>query len=120
MSNMREEADIRKLKGTIGLARKAGTVISGTDAVIDGVRKRKVLAVYAASDISEQTEKKLCDKTAFYQIPMYALPFSMNALSDCIGSKKLTAAVGLTNKNFIEMIGDIAEKDDNTVNMESE
>ena len=97
------EKSKNKLENILGLARKAGAVIAGTDLVIDSVRKRKACHVFICSDASEATVKKLYDKTSFYKTPITELDLSMNELSRCVGLLRPTAAVSITNKNFLKL-----------------
>ena len=53
-----------RLLGMIGLAKRAGRLVCGTDAVISAVSSaKKPQLVIAADDISERTKKQLSDTT---------------------------------------------------------
>gem|GEM_PF-1840959 len=93
-----------KLGNTLGLAKKAGAIIAGTELVIDAVRKKKACHVFMCSDVSPGTSKKILDKTAFYQVPVTKLNLTMSELARYIGLLRLTAAVAITNKNFLKLI----------------
>ena len=106
-----------KIKNTLGLARKAGAIIAGTELVIDSVRKKKACHVFACSDASPGTVKKLRDKTSFYNVPITQLDLTMSELGDCTGLLRPTAAVSLTNKNFLKLLNltDLADLTATTV-----
>lgn len=89
-----------RVKGVLGLARKAGALACGTHAVLDAVRAGKALLVLAANDISANTEKQVRDKTAFRSVPLEVLPFGAAELGHCIG-KSETAAVALLEQGFV-------------------
>jgi ribosomal protein L7Ae-like RNA K-turn-binding protein len=63
-------------------------------------RKPPVLAVLEASDTSENTHKKLADKCAYYQVPLYRLTADTARLGKAIGKTGAVAAVGLTDENL--------------------
>jgi len=92
-----------KTENSLGLAKKAGAITAGTELVIDSIRKKKAVHVFICSDASVGTVKKLCDKAAFYQIPVTKLELTMSELAKCVGLLRPTAAVSLTNKNFLKL-----------------
>ena len=91
-----------KLLSTVGLCARARKLVSGTPMVCEALRSRKppVLAVLEASDTSENTHKKLADKCAFYQVPLYRLTADTARLGKAIGKTGAVAAVGLTDENL--------------------
>jgi ribosomal protein L7Ae-like RNA K-turn-binding protein len=54
----------------LGLAMRAGKVISGEESVLREVRAKAVYLVILANDVAPTTEKKLTDKCRSYQIPL--------------------------------------------------
>jgi ribosomal protein L7Ae-like RNA K-turn-binding protein len=104
-----DKIDKNKIANGLGLAKKAGAVTAGTALVIDSVRKKKAVHVFLCSDASVGTVKKLCDKSAFYQIPVTRLDLTMSELAKCVGLIRPTAAVSLTDKNFLKLIGKSTE-----------
>ena len=59
-----------KMKSLIGLARRAGKVITGDEACMKAVRSGKARLIIVATDASENTHKKYADKCTFYQIKL--------------------------------------------------
>ena len=93
-----------RTENILGLAKKAGAVIAGTELVIESVRKKKACHVFICSDASFGTVKKISDKADFYKVPVTKLDITMSELSHCVGLSRLTAAVSLTNKNFLNLL----------------
>ena len=91
--------------GALGLCRKAGKVVIGTDAVIDALRaKVPPLAVFAAGDNSENTNKRLRDKCATYAVPLYPLPANGEDLARALGKSAKTAAVAVTDEHLCRLV----------------
>jgi len=105
---------INKIGGVLGLAKKAGALCAGTEPVVDSVRKGRALHVYISSDASENTVKKLFDKTAFYNVPATKLGLTMEELAHCVGYISSTAAVSLTDKNFLKLMEKCLKDSDDT------
>lgn len=84
----------------IGIARKAGKLTFGTDAVCDALRRGGKNPVFAASDISEATEKKLTDKCAFYGVKLVRLDADTSELGHAIGKTGAVAAVYVTDEGL--------------------
>ena len=93
-----------KIANALGLARKAGALRAGTELVIDSMRKKKACIVYISSDVSEATLKKIKDKAAFYKVQAEILNLTMDELAHRVGFLRPTAAVSLTDKNFLKLI----------------
>ena len=91
-----------KLLSTVGLCARARKLVSGTPMVCEAMRSGKplILAVLEASDTSDNTHKKLADKCAYYQVPLYRLAADTARLGKAIGKTGAVAAVGLTDENL--------------------
>lgn len=93
------------LLGAIGLCRKAGKLIVGTDAVCLSLReKKKPCGVLAAADVSENTAKRLRDKCESYRVPLYRIEESGEALAAAIGKGAKTAAVAVTDGELWRLV----------------
>jgi len=103
-----------RIFNVLGLAKKAGVLAAGSERVLDSVRKRSAVQVYISSDASENTVKKLSDKTAFYNIPSIKIDLTMDELAHCIGCIYPTAAVSLTDKNFLKLMEKCLKDSDDT------
>lgn len=86
----------------IGIAKKAGRLTFGTDAVCDALRRGGKNPVFAASDISSATEKKLTDKCAFYGVKLVKLEANTTQLGHAIGKTGAVAAVYITDNGLAD------------------
>ena len=84
----------------LGLCRKAGKLIIGTDLVTKSLPSKKTYLVIYASDASENTKKKITDKCSFYEIECVKAPFSSFEISNAIGKSASVCALGITDLNF--------------------
>ena len=57
-----------RLPGLLGLARRAGLTVTGTDAVISRIRRKDARCVLIDSGASDNTRKKLTDSCHSYGI----------------------------------------------------
>lgn len=60
-----------KVSGMLGLAERAGKLISGETKVLDAIRSGKAELVILATDASDNTKKMFHDKCSSYGIPYY-------------------------------------------------
>lgn len=95
---------MQKILNNLGLCNKAGFLITGTDFVIDAIRKKKTCYVFIASDASENTKKMLISKCEYYGIK-YNIQYTTNELSFAIGKiNKVTIAIKESGKSFLKII----------------
>jgi len=95
----------------LGLARKAGAITAGTELVIDSMRRGKACRVYISSEVSQATLKKLKDKAAFYKVQAEIIDLTMDELAHRVGLLRPTAAVSLTDRNFLKLTEKIKSSD---------
>ena len=100
---MNEDKNLKQVLFSIGLAKKAGKLISGTDAVCDEIRKNKIFLVICAGDVSDNTKKKISDCCLYYHTTLYVTDISKEVLGHGIG-KSFAACVGITDNNLSELI----------------
>ncbi len=86
----------------IGLARKSGKLVIGTDSVIKSLQNNKIKLILIGSDASSSTLDKMEKKAFFYHIPLIKKYSSME-LSFAVG-KRSSMVFGLTDKGFAEAI----------------
>ena len=91
-----------KLYGMLGLAKRAGKVVSGTDAVIDKVRTKRAFLVIISSNVSEATNKRITDKCDFYQTTK--IIYGTSEVNGKTIGKTNVAAIAVTDKNFADTI----------------
>ena len=88
---------------SIGLARKAGKLLSGTESVCDGIRGGKIRLVIASCDVSENTKKRISDCCTHYGVSLSIAPADKETLGSAIG-KPFAACVGITDENLSKLI----------------
>lgn len=86
----------------IGLAMKAGRIISGGSSCEDAVRDKKAKLVLLANDASENTKKRIQDKCRFYQVPLIRYS-EMDSLGRIIG-KSSRSTLAVTDEGFAKEI----------------
>ena len=90
--------NIRKELSLIGLAAKAGKVVSGEFATEKAVKGRTAYLVLIAEDASENTRKKFRDMCTYYKVPFYNIG-SKEELGTAIG-KEYRACIAVTQEQF--------------------
>jgi ribosomal protein L7Ae-like RNA K-turn-binding protein len=91
----------------LGLARRSGKVMLGTDAVFHALSTKKVVLVFLASDASLKTREQTLKKTYFYNIPVIQ-NFNTDELSGCLGTNN-SKVVALLDAGFAKAINQVIE-----------
>lgn len=60
-----------KVINMLGLAKKAGRLITGEEMVLETIRSGKSRIVIVAKDASGNTKKKFHDKCRYYHVPIF-------------------------------------------------
>jgi ribosomal protein L7Ae-like RNA K-turn-binding protein len=84
----------------LGLCRRAGAVIIGTDLVTKSLPSGKVKLVIYAENSSQNTEKKITDKCKFYGVNCVKAQDSTDDFAHAIGKLSSVSVVGITDENF--------------------
>ena len=92
--------DKTKFLSLLGLCKKSGNVIIGTPMVTKSLPQGKIFAVFYSSASSPSTQKKICDKCAFYNVECIKTDISLEELAHWVGKSASVTAVGITNENF--------------------
>lgn len=106
MSEMRQ-CDETKILSSLGLCVRAGKVIFGVPMICEAMRKggvSKPLAVFEASDTSDNTHKRISDKCAFYGTRLYRLDIDGATLAHALGKSASLAAVAVTDERMCSMV----------------
>jgi ribosomal protein L7Ae-like RNA K-turn-binding protein len=82
----------QKLLNLLGLAKRAGKLITGEELVIKSIQMEKARLVFIASDASENTKKKISDKATYYEVP-FTMSFDTDTLSHAIGANRKAVAI---------------------------
>ena len=87
---------------TLGLAQRAGKVVSGEFMTENAVKSKKAYLVIIAKDVSGNTRKKFCNMCEYYQVPSreYA---SKDELGRSLG-KIFRASLAVTDNGFAQAI----------------
>lgn len=91
-----------KTLNNLGLCKKAGKLITGTDTVVEGLRNNKVELVFLASDTALNTSKKILDKCKTYEVEVIAT-YSSALLSQALG-KTNCHVVGIIDRGFAKLL----------------
>ncbi len=94
---------IKKVLGTLGLATKAGEVVSGEFMTEKSIRDGMAKLVIVAEDASANTKKKFKDSCSFYRIPCVFFS-DKETLGNAIG-KEFRASLAVTDRGFAQSIG---------------
>ena len=82
----------------LGIAAKAGKVVSGEFATENAVKSAKAFLVVTAADASENTAKKFRDMTDFYRVPLFVYG-TKESLGGCIG-KDYRSSLAVTDEKL--------------------
>ena len=91
-----------KVLSSLGMAMRAGKIVTGDETVLKTVRAGKAKLVLVAADASDNTKKKYRDKCASYGV-FLAEAFSRDLLGRALG-KEERAIVAVTDSGFANMI----------------
>ncbi len=114
---MSESNSEEKLLSCLGLCVRAGKVIFGSPMICDAMRRgrgEKPIAVFEASDTSENTHKRLKDKCEFYKIKHIRLKCGGERLAASLGKSSFLAAVAVTDEKMSMMVEKHLTTDNNT------
>lgn len=92
-----------KLLSSLGLTKKAGKLIIGTEAVCDAVRSHKISMIIVSDTASENTKKRISNCAAYYKARIEYINVTPDDLGAAIG-KTATACVGVADENFNKLI----------------
>ncbi len=100
------EINRQKAMNLIGLAMRAGKLVTGEELTIADVRKNKAKIVFVANDASENTKKKIKDKSSYYEVPCFEL-FSEAEITQMIGRPR--KVFGILDKGFAKKTKELIE-----------
>ena len=94
----------------LGLAARAGAVVTGTERVRDGVRDRSLAFVLVAADASANSLDKLVPTLEASGIP-YAVRYERIQLGEAVGRSQLSA-VGLLDASFAARLQELIREEE--------
>ncbi len=87
-----------RILSLLGLATKAGSVVSGEFSTEKAVKSSKAFLVIVADDASDNTKKMFTNMCTYYNVPIYFYS-DKEALGHAIGKEK-RASLAITNEGF--------------------
>lgn len=97
-----------KVFSMLGLAQKAGKLVSGDYTCELLIKSNKCDLVIIANDASDKSKKKFIDMCNFRNVKIFEYG-SKDLLGECIG-KENRAIIGIKDKNFASSIEKIIEE----------
>ena len=99
-----DNGEKKSLLFRLGLGRKAGKMLIGTDNVCDGVRDGRVRLILLASDASQNTVKRATNCAKYYNTEFGILDgVTTDELGRALG-KSSAACVGITDENIVRLV----------------
>lgn len=86
----------------IGMAKKAGKIVSGEFSTEKAVKEGKAKLVIVAQDASDNTKKLFTNKTDFYKVPIYFYS-DKDSLGHCIGCE-IRTSLAILDEGFANAI----------------
>lgn len=87
-----------KVLSMLGLATKAGKVVSGEFSTEKAIKSGKAYLVMVAEDASNNTKKEFSDSCSYYQVP-FVIYGTKETLGHCIG-KQMRASLAVVDAGF--------------------
>lgn len=96
----------QKALNLLGLAQKAGKLLSGESLVLEAVRRNDAKIVVLAIDASENTSKQFLNKAKYYDVAVHRL-FTKDEISHALGKQRTVCA--FTDKGFAASFQKLSE-----------
>ncbi len=81
--------DYKRTAALIGIAKKAGKTVIGTDMAQSAVRSKKksVCLLICSAEASDATLKRISNTAQYYKIPLYTVELGKAELAKCVGKR---------------------------------
>jgi len=93
-----------KALNMLGLAMRAGKMVTGEEMTLKEIRNEKAALVILASDAGKNTQKKIKDKSSYYEIPLLDV-FSTDEISAAIGKPRMV--IGILDQGFARKLQEL-------------
>ena len=93
---------VDRVLSMLGIAAKAGNVVSGEFSTEKAVKTGKAYLVIVSEEASANTNKMFTNMTDFYEVPMYVFG-TKEELGRCIG-KEFRASLAITDENLANAV----------------
>lgn len=100
-----------KFLSMLGLSKRAGSSITGTDLVTKALPSGKVKLVIYAENSSHNTEKKITDKCKYYNVNCIKAHYTSDELSHAVGKLSAVCVIGITDENFSKELFSLISKE---------
>lgn len=100
-----EEMQRRRVLDLLGLAARAGTLVTGTGSVRQAVREERIHRVFLAEDAAPGQRQKIEPLLQARAVPSHTL-FSRVELGSAIGRSPVSA-VGIIDRNLARRLGEL-------------
>ena len=96
----------KKILSLLGIARKAGKTVLGTDMTVESIRKKSssVKVILLASDASQNTVKRIKNTSDYYGVHLTELSADKLQLSALMGQGSELSVIGVTDSGFADAI----------------
>ena len=101
---------MNKVLNLLGIARRAGKLIMGTDSLIKVLPSKKIKLIFIAKDASLATIDKIDKKAYFYQVPVVN-KFTTEELSKALGVGSIKI-IGIADDGFAKSMKEEIERGD--------
>ena len=96
--------DAQKIAGLLGMAQRAGKMVSGEVAVQKAIASGQAAALIVAADISERARETVLREAEARGMPVYNI-FTKEMLGRCLG-KEYRAVAALMDKGFAKTLAE--------------
>lgn len=93
---------MNKVLNLLGIARRAGKLVMGTDSLLNTLPSKKIKLIMMANDVSESTYDKIDKKAYYYKVPVIN-KFSTEELSQALGVSSIKI-IGIIDEGFVKSI----------------
>ncbi|WEG72756.1 YlxQ-related RNA-binding protein [Vagococcus intermedius] len=97
----------QKVLNLLGMATRAGKLVSGEELTIADIRSQKAKIVFVATDASPNTIKKIQDKSAYYNVKCVN-EFTQLELSQAVGRSRMI--LGVCDQGFAKKFQELLTK----------
>lgn len=92
-----------KLINAFGLAKRAGKCVLGTEMCVENIRNKKAKLVIAASDLSDNTVKRLCDSCSYHGVELIFAKADKIELGKRLGKNNGTSSAAILDEGFVNI-----------------
>lgn len=99
-----DKSPAERLSGLLGMAKRAGRLTAGYDAVTALASGGKAKVILFASDLSEKTEKEVRFAAKEHRTVSFRIPMTKEEMGHCVGFKKPVGVLAIEDKGFAAAI----------------